>query len=467
MTGFKSLIVATALSGVALAGFAGRGFVAHAADSPATTSADKKPAKLPKAPDPCLRVEEQIVPLRVPNFDQSAAWKRISGVKGADLPRTVLPVVDGGQIVIGTSTPYDERTGLSAPQVEILRTDKVGKVIVEKWVPVKDLHHVADAVLLKDRIVVMTQIGGSTEAGGAIGLRFLNGAGEEKSSQIISDKVVTYVPKSLVALVGNEAIVIAAEARPRKHPADVYTVLVWVDKTGRVVSQKDYLPGVINKPEYIGRLGSSELVVTGRVSGEDGRDAGWILRLDAKGTIIYQRPYARGGDSLIRHAIPLENGDLLAIGDAIPAGAGDKAAWVMRVNPEGAPVWQTYLTGKYSYAGVDIINMNDGRVNALLAGRPTESGGRRYARIVTLSTDGVVIGDESFIEGSNAIPVRLINQKGRRILLGMVETGFSKKDAPDDLKYVAYDSWLLELGALPNFNTTCAGSPVRTLDDLP
>lgn len=454
MTGFKSLIVASAL--MALVSGYGAGY-----------AADRVPAKLPKAPDPCLRVEEQIVPLRVPNFDQSAAWKRISGVKGADLPRTVLPVVDGGQIVIGTSTPYDERTGLSAPQVEILRTDKVGKVIVEKWVPVKDLHHVADAVLLKDRIVVMTQIGGSTEAGGAIGLRFLNGAGEEKSSQIISDKVVTYVPKSLVALVGNEAMVIAAEARPRKHPADVYTVLVWVDKTGRVVSQKDYLPGVINKPEYVGRLGASELVVTGRVSGEDGRDAGWILRLDAKGTIIYQRPYARGGDSLIRHAIPLENGDLLAIGDAIPAGAGDKAAWVMRVNPEGAPVWQTYLTGKYSYAGVDIINMNDGRVNALLAGRPTESGGRRYARIVTLSTDGVVIGDESFIEGSNAIPARLINQKGRRILLGMAETGFSKKDAPDDLKYVAYDSWLLELGALPNFNTTCAGSPVRTLDDLP
>ena len=45
--------------------------------------------------------------------------------------------------------------------------------------------------------------------------------------------------------------------------------------------------------------------------------------------------------------------------------------------------------------------------------------------------------------------------------------GFSKKDAPEDLKYVAFDSWLLELGALPNFNMTCAGSPVRTLDDLP
>jgi len=113
------------------------------------------------------------------------------------------------------------------------------------------------------------------------------------------------------------------------------------------------------------------------------------------------------------------------------------------------------------------VALNDGRLNVLASGKPTDAGGRNYARVVTLSMDGVVIGDESFIEGSNAIPVRLIEQNNHRYLLGLAETGFSKADAPDDLKYIAYDSWILGLSALPEFNNTCAGGPARTLDDLP
>ena len=52
-------------------------------------------------------IAEEIIPLRVPGFNQSAIWKKTSGVKGADRPRALLPVVDGGQIVIGTSIAYD------------------------------------------------------------------------------------------------------------------------------------------------------------------------------------------------------------------------------------------------------------------------------------------------------------------------------------------------------------------------
>lgn len=424
-------------------------------------------AKAVDALDPCKLIAEEIVPLRVPNFDQAAIWKKTSGVKGRDRPRALLPVVDGGQIVIGASTPYDDQKNILSPvnSIQIVRTDRVGKMIVEKWIEKKDLRTIADAILLKDRIVALAQMG--SEGDESIGLSFLNGVGEERAFAAITDPKLRLIPKSIMSVVGGTQMVIAAEAISRDNVKDSYSVLIWVDKDGKVITQKEYLPGVKNKPEYVGRLQNGEIVMTGRTTTEDGRDAGWVLRLSSKGEIRYQRPYARGGDSVIRRAVGLSDGSIIVVGDALPSLEGDKAAWVMRIDNDGNPIWQKYLTGKYGYSGVDVIALNDGRLNVLISGKPTSAGGRQYARVVTLSQNGVVIGDESFIEGSNAIPMRLINQNGYRILMGLAETGFSKPNLPDELKYVAYDTWLLGLSPLIQYHDTCQGSPTRTLDDLP
>lgn len=32
----------------------------------------------------------------------------------------------------------------------------------------------------------------------------------------------------------------------------------------------------------------------------------------------------------------------------------------MRLDKDGTPIWQKYVTGKYSYSGVDVIALNDG-----------------------------------------------------------------------------------------------------------
>lgn len=415
--------------------------------------------------DPCKVVEEEIIPLRVPNFDQAALWKKTSGVKGAERPRALMQVVDGGQIMVGSSIPYDDKTGLGSPEIQMVRTDKNGKIVVEKWITVKNLKTVADALLLKDRVIVLSQVG--TDKDDGIVLHFINGAGVERSSTPITDKKLRLIPKSIMAAVGGQHLIIAAEAISRTNPDDSYSVLIWTDKDGKKLVQKEYLPGVKNKPEYVGRLDNGEIVMTGRVKTEDDRDAGWVLRLSSKGDILYQRPYARGGDSVVRRAISAGNGEVIIVGDALPAATGDKAAWVMRLDSEGNPIWQKYLTGKYAYSGIDVVALGDGRLNVLMAGKPTNAGGRAYARVVTMSMDGVLIGDESFIEGSNAIPVRLIEQEGKRYLLGLAETGFSKDNVGEELKYIAYDSWILGLQGLPEFTNPCAGAPTRTLDDLP
>lgn len=412
-------------------------------------------------PDPCQSVYEEIVPLRVPDFNQAAVWKRTTGVKGMDRPRAVLGIKDGGQIVIGTATPYDEKTGLSAPVLSMMRTNPAGRVVIDKTAPVKNLQSVVDAVVMKDRIAVLSHIGKGDDY---IDITFINGAGDVKSSNTISDKQARLIPKGFVMGDGN--MIIAAEAVSRKNADDSYTMLLWADKDGKFIKSRDYLPGVKNKPESLLRLNNGELLLTGRVAAGDGRTAGWVARLSAKGDILYQRPFARGGDSVLRRATQMDNGNVIVVGDAVPStGTGSKAGWIMRLDNNGNIIWQKYITGKYAYSGVDVVTLDDGRVTVALAGRPSGDGGRQHARLETLTAEGLMTNDESFIEGSNALPLRLLVQDGRRYLLGMAETGFTKKDVAEDLKLIGYDSWLVNLAALAPYTVTCAGGMSHPVDD--
>lgn len=207
--------------------------------------------------------------------------------------------------------------------------------------------------------------------------------------------------------------------------------------------------------------------MTGRVETEKGNQAGWLISLDASGALRFQRPYARGADATLRQAVALQDGSILAIGEALPAGQGDKAAWVIKVTANGDPVWQKFLTGKYAYTGVDVVSLPDGRIMTLWAAAPTAFGGRRFARLVTFSPEGQILSDESFLDGSNAIPFRILPMKDRRMTLGMSETGFATEQLQDELQYVTYNSWIMALQPLKAFDNPCLPAGDRKLDDLP
>ena len=434
-------------------------FLIHAVPA----SAQEEPIK---KMDPCLVIAEEIVPLRVPDFEQTAMWKKTNGVKGEDKARAILAVADGGQIIIGQGRRYDDKTGWGDQTIAVTRTDKTGKIVVSTWVPIKGLWSVNDAVLMKDKIAIVVQTGADGKASGA-GLQTLNGIGEPLKFYPLADGARRVIPHGVITTQGSKSLAVVAQTAEPKNNKDVVTAIFWLDDAGRPVMQKTYLPGVPTKPDSITRLQGGNIAVTGRVGDSDGREAGWVMRTSADGNIIWQRPYARGTDATIRAAAPYPDGQIITIGDTIPNQGGDKAAWVMRLDPKGNIVWQKYLTGKYEYSGVDVLTLPDGRIQALLAGKPSSFGGREFARIVTLSAEGQIIGDESYIEGSNAIPARFIVQNGYRYLTGVAETGFSQGNTPPERKYVTYDLWMIGLPSLPPYRNTCGAAPERQLDDLP
>jgi len=416
--------------------------------------------------DPCLITREEIIPLRLPDFDQAAQWKKLSGKKGEDIARAMMGVRDGGQIAIGQARVIDDQKNISPTQIRMMRTNSEGKMVVETWVPFKDLKNVRDAVLVKDRVVVLTEQDQLALGGNDMALVSLNGVGEIKEEHKISDRA-SLIPYSMTTLRSGETFVVAAKATNAKHPEESTTVILWIDKSGRVLSRKEYLPGIKTQAQHITYLADDTLLLTGRVKTDNGRDAGWIMKLSSYGDIIFQRPYARGTDSTLRAAIQTGDGNIIAVGDTIPNNGTDKAAWIIKVDSNGNPVWQKYLTGRYIYGARDLVELSDGRVSVLLSGQVTGEGGRSHARVVTLSPQGIVVADESFVEGSGILPTRIISQNDRRTVLGMAETGFSQKDVTEDTKYMTYDLWVMGLAETPPSPYVCKATRTQELDTLP
>ncbi len=413
----------------------------------------------------CDPVFEGIVPLRTPNFDQAAIWKRTQGVQGIDRPRALMRVADGGVISVGESTPYTEKEGFQSPRVQMIRAAKDGKILTDQLSDVEHLNNVADALLQKTRVVVLAHLADGKDHWAA--LVYLDGKGEKRDQKLIKDQDRQITPVGFVAL-NDGSFVILAEGRDKKSlSSSATTLLIWVDQDGRVRTTKEYMPGIDTVPSSIRKTPHGELVVSGRIKTEKGNQAGWILVTETDGNLVLQRPYSRGAEATLREAIGLRDGGVLGIGDAIPSGTGDKAAWVIRTDVAGQPVWQKFLTGTYGYAAVDLVQLDDGRIMTLWAASPTSFGGRRFARIVTFSEEGEVLNDESFLEGSNTIPFRLIENGEYRVVLGMAETGFAQNKTDDQLQYVTYDSWIMAVPNLPVYHNPCASAPDRKLDDLP
>lgn len=412
----------------------------------------------------CEVVYEAIVPMRTPDFDQAALWKKTLGIQGIDRPRALMRVADGGVIAVGESLPYSEKEGLGSAGLQMIRLAADGKVTVDTQLAVGDLMRVADAVLQKTRVVVLASL--QKDGGGQMALVYLDGKGEKKDVKILDDPDRFLTPERFVPLSSGGFVVLAKAGLKRKKMLP-YTVLVWVDPDGSVRTVKEYLPGVQTWPSSISKTSDGKLIVAGRVMTEKNQQAGWLFQVGTDGTLDFQRPYTRGADATLRYATGLKHGGVLAVGDAIPSGEGDKAAWVLKTDEQGNPVWQKFLTGKYSYAAVDALELKDGRIMTLWAASPTLFGGRKFARLVTFSPTGQILSDESFLEGLNSIPFRLIENEDMRVLLGMAETGFAQDQRPDELQFVTYDSWIMAMPDLPEWKNNCADAPERILDDLP
>lgn len=128
--------------------------------------------------------------------------------------------------------------------------------------------------------------------------------------------------------------------------------VVRLNKAGRIVWQKSY--GGADR-EYggcvVSRVGGGYYVAGHTKSSGAGWYDGWIMRLDARSRIVWQKTYGTWHGEWIDAARETREGSLITVGGTYAAGAGSGDIWIMKLTSSGNMVWQRTFGGPgFDYA---------------------------------------------------------------------------------------------------------------------
>jgi hypothetical protein len=402
--------------------------------------------------DPCAIVGEEIVNLRPPEFDRALRWKRTYGVEGEDKIISLVPLADLGFVAIGMTTPAVKDTvkgtlTTKTPQLYLNRHDKTGKLLWEKRIEIPNLVRVADATVIKDRIMIAADAGKDNAT--SVHLISVDGLGNKIGDDVITSGNASLSARAIVGDAGGNSVTFAATETGAKKGSVPVSKLFRRTLKGTAVFEREYLADIPSQLQDIQKLPDGTMVAVGRARITRDRMGGWILHVDKKGDIITSQLFPRGRQAQLNRMAALDDGSWIVSGRIIASDTGaNSAAWVMRLKAGAEPMWQHYMRGGYNFDGRSIIILPDGRIQILIDGMAItgkENAGRNHARIVTYTPEGRVSDMESFIEGSNANGHDMIRHGEFRILGGRAQTGFSNADKKSDAYNATYDVWLAGL----------------------
>lgn len=116
----------------------------------------------------------------------------------------------------------------------------------------------------------------------------------------------------------------------------------------------------------------------------------WILKLDATGNVDWQKTYGGSGYDSANSIQQTSDGGYIVAGYANSFGAGGGDAWVLKLDANGAVVWQKAYGGLNSDWAVSIQQTNDG--GYIVAGGTNSFGaGQSDIWILKLDTAGNVV----------------------------------------------------------------------------
>ena len=115
----------------------------------------------------------------------------------------------------------------------------------------------------------------------------------------------------------------------------------------------------------------------------------------------------------------------LVLGDSTPSDGGLDATWLMAIDALGEPQWQRYFRRPdFELSGFGLMRNEDGRVVVAMNAKADEgTGHRNHVRMLILSPRGVIVEDESYIEGVQAKGNDFVRGwNGERIVTATIES---------------------------------------------
>lgn len=170
-------------------------------------------------------------------------------------------------------------------------------------------------------------------------------------------------------------------------------------------------------------------------SKNEGREDGWIAKLDENGEIVWDKAFGGSQNDEVFSGIKTADGGYAVCGYTESKGAGGYDAWIVKFDENGEMIWDKAFGGIEAEVANSIIQTRDG--GYALAGYTWSKGvGREDAWMIKLDENGEVIWDKTF-GGSNEDVARCIIQAedGGYVLAGYTESKGAGR----------YDVWVIKL----------------------
>lgn len=386
----------------------------------------------------CSPVYEAIIPLRNPDFNNLFEWRRVVGRTGYDWINNYVGLDDGFALTVGIASE-DIHAEDAVRRLSIVRYDADGQIVRERQVDVDALDDVVATLRDGESIFVGANFVGADDQKYLQILR-MNFDGEEIKPFILKENNEDLVLSDMVY--DSEGRITLAVKRTKHDGKDESsTVFYTLDKRTEILYQREYMPGTSNHLVSVGvnedgsYMGAGAVEV-GRTLDGAVREGGWIVNLDKKGAVYWQKPYARGAKAELARARIYGDVGVVSVGTAWPsieiAAAKHSSLWVMLTDTTGEPKWQRFITGsdQYSYSAVDMHLYEDGRITVLanaIALVPSEKV-RSHIRLITFSPQGTIIQDQAFVEGAEAMARALyVLDDGSFRITGQLYTGYAPR----------------------------------------
>ena len=221
--------------------------------------------------------------------------------------------------------------------------------------------------------------------------------------------------------------------------------------------QKTYGGSNDDRADSIRQAADGGFIVAGTTSssGAGGSDA-WVLKLNADGTVAWQKTYGGSNDDRADSIQQTADGGYIVAGSTSSSGAGGSDAWILKLNADGTVAWQKTYGGSNDDRADSIQQTADG--GYIVAGSTSSSGaGGSDAWVLKLNAGGTVAWQKTY-GGSNDDRAESIQQTA--------DGGFIVAGSTSSFGAGGSDAWVLKT----DYNggiTGCAAVSIAASNSVP
>jgi uncharacterized delta-60 repeat protein len=126
-----------------------------------------------------------------------------------------------------------------------------------------------------------------------------------------------------------------------------------------------------------------------------GKNDFWVLKLNARGDVVWQKAYGGADDDYAYSIQQTSDGGYIVAGSTWSFGAGENDLWVLKLDPTGKVVWQKTWGGRFRDSAISVQQTFDG--GYIMAGNTSSFAADWYdLQVLKLDATGDVVWQKTY-----------------------------------------------------------------------